>query len=80
MDLGVVIDAPTGKPPASVNAQLFALAPLPGGGPVICQPPVSVPSNEVEPPGHAKSSRNTPRFCVPQSLMYATEISTVLPA
>jgi hypothetical protein len=36
---------------------------------VTCQPPVSVPSNEVDPPGQAKSSRNTPRFCVPQSLM-----------
>src|SRR5215218_8937305 len=80
IDLGVVIEAPTGKPPASVISQLFALAPLPSGGPVTCQPPVSVPSNDVVPPGHAMSSRNTPRFCVPQSLMYAIEISTVLPA
>src|SRR3954451_8090742 len=79
-DFGVVIAAPTGKPPASVTSQLLPFAPLPSGGPAICQPPVSPPSNEVEPPGHAKSSRNTPRFWVPQSLMYATEISTVLPA
>ena len=75
-----MIAAPTGNPPASVISKLFELGPLPSGGPVTVQPPVSVPSNEVDPPGHANSSRNTPRFCVPQSLMYATEISTVLPA
>src|SRR3954451_3906484 len=79
-DFGVVIAAPTGKPPASVTSQLLAFAPLPSGGPPICQPPVSPPSNEVKPPGQTRSSRNTPRFCVPQSLTYAIEISTVLPA
>src|SRR5215218_3626097 len=79
-DFGVVIAAPTGKPPASVTSQVLAFAPLPSGGPAICQPPVSPASNEVEPPGQAMSSRNTPRFCVPQSLTYAIEISTVSPA
>src|SRR3954466_2080197 len=84
-DFGVVIAAPTGKPPASVTFQLLALAPLPSGGaaarqpagapppeevgPPPCQPPVSPPSNDVAPPGQAMSSRNTPRVCVPQSLM-----------
>src|SRR4051812_50213513 len=79
-DFGVVIAAPTGKPPASVTFQLLAFAPLPSGGPPICQPPVSPFSNEVEPPGQVKSSRKTPRFCVPQSLMKAIEIPRVLPA
>ena len=69
MDFGVEIEAPTGNPPASVTSKMFVFEPLPGGGPVTSQPPVSVPSNEVDPPGQAKSSRNTPRFCVPQSLM-----------
>ena len=47
-----MIAAPTGNPPASVISKLFELGPLPAGGPVTVQPPVSVPSNEVDPPGH----------------------------
>lgn len=47
---------PTGKPGASVNSQLLALGPLPAGGPVIVQPPESLPSNDVPVPSGSTMS------------------------
>src|SRR5680860_110899 len=75
----VVIEEPTGKPAASVRIQLFALGPLPGGGPVTSHPPKSVSNEVLVPSGKVTSSTNAPRFCTDQSLAYAIETSTVSP-
>jgi hypothetical protein len=59
---GVEIEAPTGNPLASVTIQLFALAPLPSGGPVIDQPSSPVSNEVLLPSGKVTSSMNVPRF------------------
>ena len=72
--------APSGKPPAFVRAKLFEFGELPGGGPVTVQPPRSV-SNDVDSPvGSVMSSTNVPSPWNAQSLAYAIETSTCLPA
>lgn len=46
---GVVIAAPSGKPSEDVRMKLFAFGPLPGGGPLMAQPP-SPSSKDVDSP------------------------------
>jgi hypothetical protein len=77
-----LIAAPSGNPVAVVNSQSFALGAVPGGGPETSQPPVSPPSNEVEPSPveTVMSSTKAPSPCVAQSLAYEIETSTCLPA
>jgi hypothetical protein len=80
IDHGVDTAAPSGNPPAVVRVQLFEFGPLPGGGPVTDQPPRSSSKDVVAPVEIAVSSTNAPRPWTAQSLAYAIETSTCLPA
>src|SRR3990172_1606732 len=73
--------APSGKPAAVVRIQSFGFGELPSGAPGAVQPSMPV-SNEVEPSpvDTSMSSTNAPSPCVAQSLTYAIESSTCLPA
>ena len=77
---GVATTAPSGKPAAVVRVQLFAFGELPGGGPVAAQPSRPVSKDVVSPVESVTSSTNAPSPWTDQSLAYAIEISTCLPA
>ena len=79
---GVATTAASGNPAADVMVKLFGFGALPGGGPVICQPPSSPFSKEVVPwpVDTSMSSTKTPSPWVAQSLMYAIETSAWPPA
>ena len=81
-ECGVATTAASGKPAAVVMMKLFGFGALPGGGPVISQPPVSPFSNEVVPwpVDTSMSSTKTPSPWMAQSLAYAIETSTWPPA
>ena len=65
---GVVIEAPTGNPPAVVRIQLFAFGAAALGGPGDLPAAHSVSNDVLVPSGRVTSSTNTPRFWVAQSL------------
>src|SRR5215204_3389673 len=72
---------PSGKPAEVVIVQSFAFGAVPGGGPLAAHPPVSLPSNDVEPSpvDTTTSSTKAPRPCVAQSLAYEMNTSTSWP-
>src|SRR5215218_4822802 len=72
--------APSGKPAAVVRVQSFEFGALPAGGPETVQPPSPSSNEVVSPVETVVSSTNAPSPCTDQSLAYAIEISTCLPA
>src|SRR5919206_1706231 len=80
MESSVEIAAPSGNPAAVVRTKLFTFGALPAAGPVTAQPPSPSSKDVVAPVETAVSSMNTPSPCVAQSLTYAIETSTCLPA
>src|SRR4029079_7140142 len=58
----------------------FGFGALPAGGPVAAQPSRLVSNGVVSPVANVTSATNAPSPCTDQSLAYAIEISTCLPA
>src|SRR5215208_7420083 len=77
---GVAMTAPSGKPSEVARVHVFAFGALPAGAAVAAQPSKPVSNDVVSPVENATSSTNAPSPCTDQSLAYAIEISTCLPA